>query len=68
MSTGSIFDSVDALRLVPDAAALDETREVLSHVPIRKPNRTEFVRAHPDDRSDAELVRCWYSPDNFQRL
>ncbi|GCF07823.1 aldo/keto reductase [Dictyobacter arantiisoli] len=25
-------------------------------------------RAHPDDRSDAELVRCWYSSDNFQRL
>ncbi len=49
MSTGSIFDSVDALRLVPDAAALDETREVLSHVPVRKPNRTEFVRVHPDE-------------------
>jgi aryl-alcohol dehydrogenase-like predicted oxidoreductase len=25
-------------------------------------------RAHPDDYSDAELVRCWYSDDNFQRL
>ncbi|HLW03288.1 MAG TPA: aldo/keto reductase [Ktedonobacterales bacterium] len=25
-------------------------------------------RAHPEDRSDAELVRCWYSEDNFQRL
>lgn len=25
-------------------------------------------RAHPDDRSDEELVRCWYSPDNFERL
>jgi predicted dehydrogenase/aryl-alcohol dehydrogenase-like predicted oxidoreductase len=25
-------------------------------------------RAHPDDLSDPELVRCWYSPDNFQRL
>jgi predicted dehydrogenase/aryl-alcohol dehydrogenase-like predicted oxidoreductase len=25
-------------------------------------------RAHPDDYSDAELVRCWYSADNFQRL
>jgi aryl-alcohol dehydrogenase-like predicted oxidoreductase len=24
-------------------------------------------RAHPDDRSDPELVRCWYSQDNFQR-
>lgn len=25
-------------------------------------------RARPDDLSDAELVRCWYSEDNFQRL
>jgi predicted dehydrogenase/aryl-alcohol dehydrogenase-like predicted oxidoreductase len=25
-------------------------------------------RAAPDDRSDEELVRCWYSDDNFVRL
>ncbi|ASK64822.1 oxidoreductase [Brachybacterium avium] len=25
-------------------------------------------RAHPEDRSDAELVRCYYSDDNFERL
>ncbi len=25
-------------------------------------------RADPNDRSDAELVRCWYSDDNFRRL
>ncbi len=25
-------------------------------------------RANPNDHSDAELVRCWYSDDNFQRL
>ena len=25
-------------------------------------------RAHPDDRSDPELVRSWYSEDNFRRL
>jgi predicted dehydrogenase/aryl-alcohol dehydrogenase-like predicted oxidoreductase len=25
-------------------------------------------RAHPDKTDDAELVRCWYSDDNFQRL
>lgn len=27
-----------------------------------------FVRADPADRSDEELVRCWYSPANFVRL
>lgn len=25
-------------------------------------------RARPEDRSDAELVRCYYSEDNFERL
>lgn len=25
-------------------------------------------RAHPEDRSDAELVRCYYSEGNFERL
>ncbi|HTK10619.1 MAG TPA: aldo/keto reductase [Ktedonobacteraceae bacterium] len=25
-------------------------------------------RAHPEDFSDPELVRCWYSEDNFRRL
>lgn len=27
-----------------------------------------FVRAHPEDVSDTELVRCWYAGDNFERL
>ncbi|MBF6593670.1 MAG: aldo/keto reductase [Thermaceae bacterium] len=27
-----------------------------------------FTRAAPDDYSDPELVRSWYSEDNFQRL
>lgn len=25
-------------------------------------------RAHPEDHSDPELARCYYSPDNFERL
>lgn len=27
-----------------------------------------FARADEDDRSDTELVRCYYGPDNFERL
>jgi len=27
-----------------------------------------FTRAAPDDTTDPELVRCWYSEDNFERL
>jgi hypothetical protein len=48
MSTESIFDNLEAIRLSPDAAATAGTREVLRHVPVRKPNRTEFIRVHPD--------------------
>jgi hypothetical protein len=48
MTTGSVFDNLEAIRLSPDAAATAGTHEVLRHVPVRKPNRTEFVRVHPD--------------------
>ena len=48
MSAGSIFDNLAAIRLSPAAAATAGTSEVLRHVPVRKPSRTEFVRVHPD--------------------
>jgi hypothetical protein len=48
MTAGSVFDNLEAIRLNPDAAATAGTREVLRHVPVRKPNRTEFIRVHPD--------------------
>jgi hypothetical protein len=44
----NIFANLDALRLSPDAAAVAGTSEVLSHVPIRKPNRHEFFRTRPE--------------------
>lgn len=34
----NIFANLEALRLSPDAAAVAGTMEILSHVPIRKPN------------------------------
>ena len=27
-----------------------------------------FVRGNPNFQGDAQLTRCWYSDDNFQRL
>ena len=48
MSAESIFDNLAAIRLSPEAAATAGTSEVLRHVPVRKPSRTEFVRVHPD--------------------
>jgi hypothetical protein len=54
MRAGSVFDNLEAIRLSPDATATAGTREVLRHVPVRKPNRTEFVRVHPD--ADMQLA------------
>jgi hypothetical protein len=48
MSAESVFDNLEAIRLSLDAYATVGTREILRHVPVRKPNRTEFVRVHPD--------------------
>ena len=47
-ANNNIFANLDALRLSPDAAAVAGTIEILSHVPIRKPNRHEFVRTPSD--------------------
>jgi hypothetical protein len=44
----NIFTNLDALRLSQDMASVTGTREILAHVAVRKPNRTEFVRVHPD--------------------
>ena len=52
----------------------DESREWLEKnqlalMPWSSQARGFFTgRARPDDRSDAELVRCWYSEENFERL
>jgi hypothetical protein len=46
-STTSIFDNLQALRLDP-AASLAGAVEHLGHVPVRKPNKMEFFRTHPD--------------------
>ena len=46
--TADIFANLDALRLSPDNASLVGAKEVLTRVPVRKPNRHEFFRSHPD--------------------
>ncbi|MDP9379178.1 MAG: aldo/keto reductase [Chloroflexota bacterium] len=45
------------------------TRTQMPLMPWSSQARGFFTgRAHPDDHSDTELVRTWYSDDNFQRL
>src|SRR5208283_1939984 len=46
--SGNIFANLDALRLSTEAVTLSGMSEVLTHIPVRKPNRHEFVRTHPN--------------------
>jgi len=51
----NIFSNLDALRLSDtDPASLTGAREILSHVPVRKPTRHEFFRVHPDPQMALE--------------
>lgn len=45
----SIFANLDDLRLSVGEATWGATTEILSKVPVRKPQRQEFVRVHPDE-------------------
>jgi hypothetical protein len=44
----SLFKDIERLRLSPETLAVGTAREILAHVPVRKPHRHEFVRVHPD--------------------
>jgi hypothetical protein len=51
VNAGSVFCDLASLRLSEaDTASLTGTRELLSHVPVRKPGPHEFFRVHPDPK------------------
>jgi hypothetical protein len=54
----SIFKDLEALKVSPEAlSGSGSAREVLTQVPVRKPNRDGFIRTHPDpDMSLATTV------------
>lgn len=43
----SVFDNLEALRVDQDAGFIS-TVEHLTHIPVRKPHKTWFIRVHPD--------------------
>src|SRR5262249_43078726 len=44
------------------------TKTQLTLMPWSSQARGFFTeRAHPDNKSDAEMVRCWYAEDNWKR-
>ena len=44
----NFFKNLDAIRLSPESMSFVGASEVLTHLPVRKPNRTDFFRVHPD--------------------
>lgn len=59
----SVFDNLDALRLDP-SASLAGTVELLTHVPVRKPLKTEFFRVHP---APSMSIACTIFEDKEER-
>ena len=45
----SIFADLDKLRLSVSSTVLGGSVEILSKVPVRKPQKQEYVRVHPDE-------------------
>jgi hypothetical protein len=45
----SIFADLNKLRLSVSSTVLGGSAEILSKVPVRKPQKQEFVRVHPDE-------------------
>lgn len=37
-------------------------------IPWSSQSQGFFVRGHPAERSERQMVRCWYGDDNFERL
>jgi hypothetical protein len=57
-SPGGYFSNLAQLRLNPDHASSIGVKRLLTHVPVRRPDRQWFVRVHPDAdyRLDAGLL------------
>ena len=48
-SKANIFADLDKLRLSVSSTVLGGSVEILSKVPVRKPQKQEYVRVHPDE-------------------
>jgi hypothetical protein len=51
------FDNLSALRLDQSYADIVGVKKLLTAVPVRKPNRQEFVCVHPDPAYRLTFVR-----------
>jgi len=58
------FD-LDAIRLSQNFGESSGIKKLLTTVPVRKPNRTQFFRTHPDHRLDVMLLKYGDTDDLY---
>ena len=58
------FD-LDAIRLSQNFGESSGIKKLLTTVPVRKPNRTQFFRTHPDHRLDVMLLKYGETNDPY---
>ena len=58
------FD-LDAIRLPQNFGESSGIKKLLTTVPVRKPNRTQFFRTHPDHRLDVMLLKYGETDDLY---
>ena len=58
------FD-LDAIRLPQNFGESSGIKKLLTTVPVRKPNRTQFFRTHPDHRLDVMLLKYGDTDDLY---
>ena len=58
------FD-LDAIRLSQNFGESSGIKKLLTTVPVRKPNRTQFFRTHPDHRLDVMLLKYGETDDPY---
>ena len=54
-ATPDPFD-LDALRIDPEAGGFGSVRRIVTHVPVRKPGKQQFVQVHPETELPVELL------------
>ena len=56
---------LEAIRMSQSFGAQSEVRKLLTTVPVRKPNRTQFCRTHADYRLDVHLLKYGETDDSY---
>ena len=57
--------NLEAIRLPQNFGESGGVKKLLTTVPVRKPNKTLFIRTHPEFRMDVSLLEYGYEKDLY---